>query len=31
MLAPSAVADAIAYAVTRPAGVNIDELRLSHS
>jgi NAD(P)-dependent dehydrogenase (short-subunit alcohol dehydrogenase family) len=31
MLSADAVADAIAYVVTRPAGVNIDELRLSHS
>lgn len=31
MLPANAVADAIAYVVTRPAGVNIDELRLSHS
>jgi NADP-dependent 3-hydroxy acid dehydrogenase YdfG len=31
MLQPAAVADAILYALTRPAGVNIDEIRLSHS
>jgi NADP-dependent 3-hydroxy acid dehydrogenase YdfG len=31
MLAPSAVADAVLYAVSQPAAVNIDELRLSHS
>lgn len=31
MLAADAVADAILYAVTRPAGVNVDELRLSRS
>jgi NAD(P)-dependent dehydrogenase (short-subunit alcohol dehydrogenase family) len=31
MLAAAAVADAILFAVTRPAGVNIDELRLSRS
>jgi NADP-dependent 3-hydroxy acid dehydrogenase YdfG len=31
MLPPEAVADAIVYAVTRPTGVNIDEIRLSHS
>jgi NADP-dependent 3-hydroxy acid dehydrogenase YdfG len=31
MLRPQAVADAVVYAVTQPADVNIDELRLSHS
>ena len=31
MLRAAAVADAVLYAVTRPADVNIDELRLSHS
>ena len=31
MLAAEAVADAILYVVTRPAGVNVDELRLSRS
>lgn len=31
MLQPDAVADAVLWAVTRPASVNIDELRLSHS
>ncbi|OYV73134.1 MAG: hypothetical protein B7Z72_03180 [Gemmatimonadetes bacterium 21-71-4] len=31
MLAPQAVADAVLFAVTQPAAVNIDELRLSHS
>jgi NADP-dependent 3-hydroxy acid dehydrogenase YdfG len=31
MLRPEAAADAILYAVTRPADVNIDELRLSRS
>lgn len=31
MLRPEAVADAVLWAVTRPADVNIDELRLSHS
>jgi len=31
MLAPSAVAAAVLYAVTQPAAVNVDELRLSHS
>ena len=31
MLDAAAVADAILFAVTRPAGVNIDELRLSKS
>jgi NADP-dependent 3-hydroxy acid dehydrogenase YdfG len=29
MLAADAVADAVLYAITRPAAVNIDELRLS--
>jgi NADP-dependent 3-hydroxy acid dehydrogenase YdfG len=31
MLAPAAVADAVLYAVSRPPGVTVDELRLSHS
>ena len=31
MLEPSAVAQAVLWAVTQPAGVNVDELRLSHS
>jgi len=31
MLLPEAVADAVVYAVTQPADVNVDELRLSHS
>ncbi len=31
MLEASAVADAVLFAATRPASVNIDELRLSHS
>jgi NADP-dependent 3-hydroxy acid dehydrogenase YdfG len=31
MMQPSAVADAVLFAVTRPADVNIDELRLSRS
>ena len=31
MLDPIAVAEAVVFAVTRPAAVNIDELRLSHS
>lgn len=31
MLSPEAVADAILYVVTRPAAVNVDELRLSRS
>jgi len=31
MLQPEAVADAVLYAVTQPADVNIDELRLSRS
>ncbi|MHB1863917.1 MAG: SDR family oxidoreductase [Gemmatimonadaceae bacterium] len=31
MLDPQAVADAVLFAVTQPAAVNIDELRLSHS
>jgi NADP-dependent 3-hydroxy acid dehydrogenase YdfG len=31
MLSPAAVADAVRYAVSRPATVNIDELRLSRS
>jgi NADP-dependent 3-hydroxy acid dehydrogenase YdfG len=31
MLRPEAVAAAVLYAVTQPADVNIDELRLSHS
>lgn len=31
MLAPDDVATAVLYAVTQPAAVNIDELRLSHS
>jgi NADP-dependent 3-hydroxy acid dehydrogenase YdfG len=31
MLPPAAVADAVMYAVTQPADVNIDELRLSRS
>jgi NADP-dependent 3-hydroxy acid dehydrogenase YdfG len=31
MLAPSDVASAVLYALTQPAGVNVDELRLSHS
>lgn len=31
MLHPQAVADAVLFAVTQPAAVNIDELRLSHS
>lgn len=31
MLDAAAVADAVVYAVTRPATVNIDELRLSHA
>lgn len=31
MLSPIAVADAVLWTLTRPANVNIDELRLSHS
>ena len=31
MLQATDVADAILYAITRPAGVSIDEIRLSHS
>jgi NADP-dependent 3-hydroxy acid dehydrogenase YdfG len=31
MLPPDAVADTILYALSRPAGVSIDEIRLSHS
>jgi NADP-dependent 3-hydroxy acid dehydrogenase YdfG len=31
MLKPMAVADAILYALTRPEGVSIDEIRLSHT
>lgn len=31
MLSPQAVADAVMYAVSQPASVNIDELRLSHT
>lgn len=31
MLTPAAVADAVAYVVSTPGGVNIDELRLSRS
>ncbi|MGH7617801.1 MAG: SDR family oxidoreductase [Gemmatimonadaceae bacterium] len=31
MLSAAAVADAVRYVLTRPADVNIDELRLSHS
>jgi NADP-dependent 3-hydroxy acid dehydrogenase YdfG len=31
MLRPADVADAVLWAVTRPATVNVDELRLSHS
>lgn len=31
MLSPEAVADAVLYALTRPRGVNVDELRLSAS
>jgi NADP-dependent 3-hydroxy acid dehydrogenase YdfG len=31
MLQPGAVADAILYALTRPDGVGIDEIRLSHT
>lgn len=31
MLSPDAVADAVLYAVTQPATVNVDELRLSRS
>jgi NADP-dependent 3-hydroxy acid dehydrogenase YdfG len=31
MLRPEAVAAAVLYAVTQPADVNVDELRLSHS
>lgn len=31
MLSPQAVADAVMYAVSQPASVNIDELRLSHA
>jgi NADP-dependent 3-hydroxy acid dehydrogenase YdfG len=31
MLQPAAVADAILYVLTRPEGVSIDEIRLSHS
>jgi NADP-dependent 3-hydroxy acid dehydrogenase YdfG len=31
MLPPAAVADAILYALSRPAGVSIDEIRLSHN
>lgn len=31
MLHPASVADAVIYAVTAPATVNVDELRLSHS
>ncbi len=31
MLAATAVADAVRFAVTRPAEVNVDELRLSHT
>ncbi|HUF30109.1 MAG TPA: SDR family oxidoreductase [Gemmatimonadaceae bacterium] len=29
MLRPAAIGDAVCYAVTRPAGVNVDELRVS--
>jgi NADP-dependent 3-hydroxy acid dehydrogenase YdfG len=31
MLDPRAVADAVMYALSQPADVNIDELRLSRS
>lgn len=31
MLSPDAVAEAVLFAVTRPADVNVDELRLAHS
>ena len=31
MLKPAAVADAILYALTRPEGVSVDEIRLSHT
>lgn len=31
MMSPEAVANAVLYAVTQPAGVNIDELRLSNA
>jgi NADP-dependent 3-hydroxy acid dehydrogenase YdfG len=31
MLSPQAVADAVLFAVTRGAEVNVDELRLSRS
>ena len=31
MLTASAVADAVLYAVTQPASVNVDELRISRS
>jgi NADP-dependent 3-hydroxy acid dehydrogenase YdfG len=31
MLDPAAVAAAVLYAVSQPDGVNVDELRLSHS
>ena len=31
MLQPSAVADAVLFAVTQPSSVNVDELRLSRS
>ena len=31
MLDPDAVADAVAYVVTAPAALNVDELRLSRS
>ena len=31
MLRPDAVAEAVIYALTQPADVNVDELRLSHS
>jgi NADP-dependent 3-hydroxy acid dehydrogenase YdfG len=31
MLSGAAVAAAVRYAVTQPADVNVDELRLSHS
>jgi NADP-dependent 3-hydroxy acid dehydrogenase YdfG len=31
MLRPDAVAEAVLYALTQPADVNVDELRLSHS
>jgi NADP-dependent 3-hydroxy acid dehydrogenase YdfG len=31
MLTAASVADAVRYAVTRPADVNVDEMRLSRS